>query len=76
MKVELSDFEKDILKSLPEEVGWMTRSEYGDLTVHVTKPEKRFYGEWISQGSYDLPLINVFQHVKWSNTEPWEFKYQ
>ncbi|CZR10950.1 hypothetical protein [Trichococcus collinsii] len=68
----LSAFERQIIQHLPEEVEWISRNQDGVLNIHSNEPEYKFYGVWMSDGEYDLPLKDLFKHVKWE--VPWNFR--
>lgn len=70
----ISPLERNIIANLPKEMGWMTRDKAGTLNIHPSEPEKRFYNAWLSDCSVDLPLDNLFKHVKWEDTKAWNFR--
>ena len=68
----LSAFERQIIQHFPKEVEWISRNQDGGLSIHAHEPEYKFYGVWMSDGEYDIPLKDLFKHVKWE--VPWNFR--
>lgn len=79
-KWQFTEDEKVILRNLPKEYKWITRDKNGELFVFSPKPKRdSFYGVWCvdscAQDFYSLRVLkHLFQCIKWSDTEPCEFR--
>lgn len=71
-----TEYEKAILRNLPEEYKWIARDRDGDLMVYKGKPEKRSFC-W-GRRMTDFEMFSVFNHlfrsIKWEDEEPCEFR--
>ena len=66
--------EKVILRNLAEEYEYIARDENNDLYIFVTPPVKGSCTWGTLGGSGILIFSHLFQCIKWTDTEPCEFR--
>lgn len=72
----ISNFEREIIKHIPKEYSYMARDENDLIYLYTEKPTKG-YSVWLVTGknqSEELVLTDVFENIKWEDSEPWKFK--
>lgn len=79
LQPKLTEDEKVILRNLPSQYKWITRSERGTITLHCGKPIKGSYYDttvhWKSFfGSYSNFYNHLFQFIKWEDEEPYNIQ--
>ena len=76
--IKLSRLEYEILKHVQKEgFNFIIRNNYGDLSIHETKPIKPDGSiDWCTSGkSYELCAFNeLFKFVKWEDEKPTSIK--
>lgn len=72
-----TEYEKAILRNLPEEYKWIARDRDGGLNVYNVKPYK-LDDCWGRKRISDFEMFNIFEHlfqsIKWEDEEPCEFR--
>lgn len=72
-----TEYEKVILRNLPEEYKWIARDRDGGLNIYNVKPYK-LDNCWGRKRIIDFETFNIFEHlfqsIKWEDEEPCEFR--
>ena len=74
-KWQFTEDEKSILRTLPEEYEWIARDEDNNLFIYIDKPIKK-YDHWRNEDIFVNFIVynHLFQSIKWTDTEPCEFR--
>lgn len=74
-KWKFTEDEKSILRTLPEKYEWIARDEDNNLFIYIDKPIKE-YDHWRNEDIFVNFIVynHLFQSIKWTDTEPCEFR--